>query len=385
MSSQPRPQPQPGFVHLILFSLGVEHPFYLNIPIVVVNKLCLRPLQYLRYLGWCVLGVEADLVDEGGNAIALNGQWPGQRVFRYDVQNNNILAHAVDLEVIMQQSQIPSATTGTRGDFRDRVLKRDGCCVWTSRPGGTAMHIIPYARGDEACSDYSCPGIRAKFIIFLQWLQLIIANRPWPNDDNINISFGINDIENGIFADQNIHTEFFDQRKVVVLKTPNPILAATDVPDKHQRNTPTDVSYPSDSRYTFQWIVTEPDPFNVKFYPHNNDATFLDQQLDKPAELLLHYIYGAAAVRQWGKNSEVLANRPDIPRPSAPVPAPKERNTSKEAAAHFEAKNSWDEDDVMLHFWGNTKVAQDRHAQKEQERTASLENWRDAVTAESGL
>jgi hypothetical protein len=48
----------------------------------------------------------------------------------------------------------------------------------------------------------------------------------------------------------------------------------------------------------------------------------MDQQLPKPADLLLHYNYGAAAVKQWGKNTRVLTNRPNIPRPSVPVLAP---------------------------------------------------------------
>ena len=57
-------------------------------------------------------------------------------------------------------------------------------------------------------------------------------------------------------------------------------------------------------------------------FPNNNDATFMDQLLPKSADLLLHYNYGAAAVKQWGKNTSVLTDRPDIPRPSVPVPAP---------------------------------------------------------------
>ncbi|KZP28674.1 hypothetical protein FIBSPDRAFT_947500 [Athelia psychrophila] len=215
------------------------------------------------------------------------------------------------------------------------------------------------------------------------WLQLIINNRP--HNENLD-SLSINDIRNGICADSNICHHYFGRRDAVVLKTPNPILETTDVPERYERKILyTNVSYPSDSRYTFQWIATMEHQITLDRYPNNNDATFMNQQLAKPADLLLHYNYGAAAVKQWGKNSKVLADRPDIPCPSGPAPAPKERNTSKGAAADFEAQESWDEDDVMLYLWGNTKAAQDRHAQKEQERTASLENWRDAVTAETGL
>ena len=121
----------------------------------------------------------------------------------------------------------------------------------------------------------------------------------------------------------------------------------------------------------------------------------MDQQLPKPADFLLHYNYGAAAVKQWGKNSSVLTK-------SLPIPAPLRakhvtqaaiqkwaavmsqgglaRNESEEAE-----QDRWDEDDVMLFFWGNTKVALERHAQaaqKKQEHTAYLEDWRAKVTGD---
>jgi len=68
-----------------------------------------------------------------------------------------------------------------------------------------------------------------------------------------------------------------------------------------------------------QWIVTPNDKFALNLFPNNTDATFMNQQLPKPAELLLHYNYGTAALKQWGKNTGVLTNCPNIPHP--PVPA----------------------------------------------------------------
>jgi hypothetical protein len=159
------------------------------------------------------------------------------------------------------------------------------------------------------------------------------------------------------------------------------------------------VSYPTNSRYTLQWIVT-PDSQTLNLFPNNNDATFMDQELDKPADVLLHYNYGAAAVKKWGKNTSVLTDRPDIPRPSIRVEddrntavqrrvaamsqggqcAGSERNGSEEAAGDLAEQEAWDEDDVMLFFWGNSKAAMERHAQKMQERTEYLEEWRAGVT-----
>jgi hypothetical protein len=88
-----------------------------------------------------------------------------------------------------------------------------------------------------------------------------------------------------------------------------------------QRDIDTNVSYPTDSRFTLQWIVTPKTQIILNHCPNNNDATFKDQQLPKPADLLLYYNYGAAAVKQWGKNTSILSYRLDIPRPSVPTPA----------------------------------------------------------------
>jgi hypothetical protein len=146
-------------------------------------------------------------------------------------------------------------------------------------------------------------------------------------------------------------------------------------------------------------------------FPNNNDATFLNQRLPKPADLLLHYNYGAAAVKQWGRNIDVLSERPDVPRPPRSVAAPmgpattthdrsiatlkragaaassavqkvfhKTGNRVEGGAGDLEEQEKWDEDDVMLFFWGNSKAALERHAQRDQERTEYLEGWRTGVT-----
>ena len=43
--------------------------------------------------------------------------------------------------------------------------------------------------------------------------------------------------------------------------------------------------------------------------------------MQKPSELLLHYNYGAAAVKIWGRNMAVLERLAKPPRLQAPVPA----------------------------------------------------------------
>ena len=48
--------------------------------------------------------------------------------------------------------------------------------------------------------------------------------------------------------------------------------------------------------------------------------------------------------------------------------------------ADSKTQDSWNEDDIMLFFWGNSKPALERHAQKKQECTVYLEDWRAGVT-----
>ena len=199
-------QPPSGFVHLVL--LSQETQFYLEIPTAIVTTVCLSPRKYLRYLGWCVLGDIGVLKDEQGNVIALDGELVDQGVYHHNVPDQNVLAHAIDLEVIRQRSQVSSgSTTGTCQceDFHTRILQRDGYCVWTGLDWAGMHIIIPFRRGDEACSHYSCSSMRAKFSIPLQWLQCIIDNRL--HDGNLDsLTTSINDIRNGIW------------RHVVVLK-----------------------------------------------------------------------------------------------------------------------------------------------------------------------
>jgi hypothetical protein len=150
-----------------------------------------------------------------------------------------------------------------------------------------------------------------------------------------------------------------------------------------------------------QWLVQ--DQARLAFVPNNRDATFkTDNGKPMPSELLLHYNYGAAAVKLWGQATEVLLDYAKPPRPPVPVavlmaPPKKVSNRTivcrKLAAAWAALTNAigsgsqqpvesedqegtWDEDDVMLFFWGNSRAAQERHLKKVDENTERMEQWR---------
>jgi hypothetical protein len=53
-----------GYVRLNLLYEEEESPFYLQIPLDIIASLCLKPRKYLRFLGWCILGIKGDLAVE---------------------------------------------------------------------------------------------------------------------------------------------------------------------------------------------------------------------------------------------------------------------------------------------------------------------------------
>lgn len=77
-----RPTPLAGHIHLVLFQ-QVHESFYLEIPVAIIQTVCLRPCKYLRYLGWCVLGVEGSLQDEQRHQVELNGNLVDQGTYHY--------------------------------------------------------------------------------------------------------------------------------------------------------------------------------------------------------------------------------------------------------------------------------------------------------------
>lgn len=169
--------PQQGKVWLVLHEPSDRRGnFYLDISMYVIEPLCLRPRKYLRYLGWCVLGIEGrvmlgaqdigdegELVDQGVYHYVINATgfsrspWIENRAAPLTIHIIHVdpLARAIDLEVIKQRSTVLSSesahsgSTSTRNNFREDLAERDGACVFSHSPFVTGVHIIPYARGDE--------------------------------------------------------------------------------------------------------------------------------------------------------------------------------------------------------------------------------------------
>ena len=77
-----QPTPPHGHVHLVLLERQPAS-FYLEIPLRVIRDVCRRPPKYLRYLGWCVLGVEGLVQDERGHQVDPNANLVEKGVYYY--------------------------------------------------------------------------------------------------------------------------------------------------------------------------------------------------------------------------------------------------------------------------------------------------------------
>jgi len=275
--------------------------------------------------------------------------------------------------------------------------------VFSGLPLVEGVHIIPYARGDE-------------------WFQLIIGSRQ-PYDEDVSELTSINDIRNGLLVQPTLHT-VVDSREFVILQTPNYVLDIDDVPSDPARFTLKDAikyEYPVGQRFSLQVVGDFDGDTSLDLFPNNTTAAFKrGTNLPKPSALLLHYNYGAAVVKLWGRRTEIL-DRPNIPRPRVvtnhqPSGPSRGRNNrliairkreghgntacgSGESAEVAEGGatdvtdnptvvmqpmvgyRGWDEDDWMLFFWGNTPAARERYRAADEESSNRIARWATEVSS----
>jgi len=75
--------PQDGHVRLILIS-NDNSSFYLEIPLDIIDSLCLKPRKYLVFLGWCILGVRGRLsLNDDGRGMTTQGSLEDQGIYYY--------------------------------------------------------------------------------------------------------------------------------------------------------------------------------------------------------------------------------------------------------------------------------------------------------------
>ncbi|KAJ6529483.1 hypothetical protein DFH09DRAFT_934820 [Mycena vulgaris] len=382
-----------GHIHLILSHSTDD--FYLEVPIAVIHSNSVHPIKYLRFLGWCVIGrLGAVKRTRGGADIADTAPLQDRRTYLYVYDAaDNALKYAVDLEVLKTRSHISTSASSkpTRDDaFKENLAERDVRCIFTSKPPGfcEGTHIIPFHKGDE-------------------WLDFIVKNR-LADEDTAGLT--VDDARNGMLLSLDAHRGV-DQRQLVVLQTPNAVLNVGDVPPCHIRPIKNDVKYPEGQRYTIQWLNGDEDERAV--ITNNSDATFNKlTSIRKPSPMLLHYNYGAAAVRWWGHGKSHLEvstrTRPIVPVPAAMGPTRSKRNAQQlqESSQKRTKRNmggsgrgrgggeavqegeAMDPDEIVMYFWSQNPAAIERRKREAedreregQDRASRMEQWREGVAA----
>ncbi|GJJ06159.1 hypothetical protein Clacol_000348 [Clathrus columnatus] len=247
-------------------------------------------------------------------------------------------------------------------------------------------------------------------------LYIIVSNRP--NDEQEEDLNDIDDIRNGMLAINPINT-LFDKKEVVIIKTPNLVLNMEDVSPRCTRLLTPDplTEYPSNTRYTFQYLSNQEHQASLQAIPDNNDAMFATTPasltLPRPSALLLNYNFGVAAVENWGHNKSLLYNCLGVQRPErgavamgpSRVPGKEGRKSLAEkrkreddeqkqdkAGRSSTSQNTrtqqddeggeYDAEDIVLFFWGNSKAARERHQRKEENLRDSVEEWKSSVVVE---
>ena len=405
-------------------------------------------------LGTQDTGDEGELVDQGVYRYVVDATGFSRRSPSIDncaapltihVLRVDPLARAIDLEVIKQRSAVPSSepphsgSSSTRNNFLEHLVERDGDCVFSGFPVAEGVHIIPYARGDEV---YSLPMYFLEYSLncLSQWFQTIISNRH-AYDEDVSDLLSINDIRNGLLVRPDLYN-LIDSRQFVIVqvlyllrvldvpnlsfvKTPNHVLDINDVPRDSARSPlpgrdTTEYEYPVCERFSLQLVGDLHRSKLLHAYPNNTNAAFKrGTNLPKPSALLLHYNYGAAVVKLWGRRTDVL-NRLNLPRPRVvknhqPDGPSRGRNNRLTAIRKRQGRNNtggssgeageiaggrttdmtdnptvvvqpmvgykgWDEDDWMLFFWGNTPAVRERHRAAEEESSNRIGRWATEVS-----
>ena len=180
-------------------------------------------------------------------------------------------------------------------------------------------------------------------------------------------------------------------------KTPNHVLDVVDIPHAQGDRlfvTP-NTNFPKGIRFTAQWLQLMAPRFDTlesvhHILPNNSDAMFKTNtpKDELPSGVILDYIYGATALKWWGKHYALLADF-ITPQPAAVVPSPmrppRNPNTARTKQSRLEnqGEDQLDPFEAVLMFWSNTPTAINRRRQEEDRLQAQISGWADNVALAS--
>ncbi|KAJ7898939.1 hypothetical protein B0H14DRAFT_3554392 [Mycena olivaceomarginata] len=244
---------------------------FLEIPSLDLSRLTLRPVKWLRYLGWCIYGQPGWLsTTPGGLEVAEDAELS---VDYYYVSTSP--PRFIDVNAIDDRTSNSSQHNQRPATFRDDLIDRDVACIVSQAPPNdcTACHILPHSKGDEYISCVSA--LRA------DQGQLQVVE--------------IGDIQNGVLLYNGLHCPFGDGEIafLLIFATPMAVPPPPDIP-----------------RLILQQIVPQIGP-NLIVAPHNRDAR-LSAADTRPSAYLLHFFYACAILKRWGQSSHPYLLAKDI-------------------------------------------------------------------------
>ncbi|KAJ7263208.1 hypothetical protein B0H12DRAFT_1103714 [Mycena haematopus] len=270
---QPSPPPPPPIKdeHIRFVLLRDLPAFYLEIPKERVEANCKRPVKYLKYLAFIIVGLSGEISTRLPSEATPGSQQDSylsdeerliDRVCYYFVHEDATLAaardHIVDASFVhaTTASQTNLATQKLRQDFfQDCLILRDGAlCTFTGLDMCQAHHIVPVSKGDE--------GLKK------------IRDKRLGDDQKDSDVIDINDPRNGITLCEDLHKQIV--KYLAILPTPNRILTMNDMHARAPRKQDLDPGfhYPTDRRYTLQWIA-HPGKAEKTFQYQGTDAVFV--------------------------------------------------------------------------------------------------------------
>ncbi|KAJ6632352.1 hypothetical protein B0H10DRAFT_2206719 [Mycena sp. CBHHK59/15] len=255
---------------------GQWRPFF-DIPFIELVRFTLRPIKWLRYLGWCIYGQPGELsATPGGVQVTEDAELS---VEYYYV--SSLPPRFIDINAIDDRTSDSDHYTAT---FRQDLIDRDGLCIVTQALANdsAACHILPHSKGDEYISRIS--GLRA--------------------DQGDFPVVEIGDVHNGVLLFTGLHRPF-GAGKIAFLMTPNLYLLPDDIPSNALPPPPPDVP-----RLTLQHIIPQAGPIPL-IAPHNKDARLSPTDMG-PSAYLLHFFYTCAVLQRWGQLSRPYLEAKDI-------------------------------------------------------------------------
>ncbi|KAI9568616.1 hypothetical protein HD554DRAFT_2314212 [Boletus coccyginus] len=247
----------------------------LSIPLAQSKTFAVKPLKWLRYLGFIIYGRQG-YISKSMNGPELDYSEEIEALSYYFISDGE--PRFVDVDAMDNKTSSTSDISIAAAGFRSALIERDGTCVFSGAPVYPfcqACHLIPHSKGDDYMSS-----------LFDHRREMYGPMDPLD---------GINDPRNGILLNNMIHVSF-DTGGIAFLMTPNFALTVDDIPYYQ----PPSAGSPA-NRLTLQHI--QPSPFGPSqsySSPHNSDARQPQDLSQWPLAIIADLSYASTVLRAWG-------------------------------------------------------------------------------------